>query len=131
MRTLGWLIVLLVNCGVLAAFAPSMFEGDIMGFIVSALFAAIVVFLVAARVKRLPSWGNVVMKFFCWAVPVLALAGSLDYGMFSGQEVYSLIFAVLLGWGSWRAFLLFDPSLTPRSSGTAQKRTAPWLHVRH
>lgn len=118
MPTLGWLIALLVNCGVLAAFAPSMFEGDIVGFVVSALFAAICVLLVAARVKRLPSWGHVTMKILCWAVPVLALAASLDYGMVSGQEVYSLIFAVLLGWGSWRAFLLFDPSLTRRSSGT-------------
>ncbi|MBI5007585.1 MAG: hypothetical protein HZB95_10765 [Nitrosomonadales bacterium] len=118
MRTLGWLIALLVNCAVIAAFAPSMFEGDIVGFVVSALFAAIGVLLVAARVKRLPSWGHVAMKLLCWAVPVLALAASLDYGMVSGQEVYSLIFAVLLGWGSWRAFLLFDPSLTRRSSGT-------------
>ena len=118
MRTLGWLIALLVNCAVIAAFAPSMFEGDIVGFVVSALFAAIGVLLVAARVKRLPSWGHAAMKLLCWAVPVLALVASLDYGMVSGQEVYSLIFAVLLGWGSWRAFLLFDPSLTRRSSGT-------------
>ena len=125
MRTLGWFIALLVNCGVITTFAPSMFEGDIVGFVVSALFASIGVLLVAARVKRLPSWGHVAMKFLCWAVPILALAASLDYGMVSGLEVYSLIFAVLLGWGSWRAFLLFDPSLTLRSSGTAQKRAAP------
>ena len=125
MRTLGWLIALLVNFGVIAAFVPSMFDGDIVGFAVSALFAAIGALLVAARVKHLPSWGYTAMKLLCWAVPVFWLAGSLDYGMISGQEFYSLIFAVLLGWGSWRAFLLFAPSLTLRSRGTPQKRGAP------
>ena len=58
MRTLVWLIVLFANCGVFAAFAPSMFEGDIVGFVASILFAAIGVLLVAARIKRLPSWGT-------------------------------------------------------------------------
>ena len=35
MRTHGWLIALLVNLFVVAAFAPSMFEGDIVGFVAS------------------------------------------------------------------------------------------------
>ena len=120
MRTLGWLIALLANFGVIAAFSPSMFEGDIVGFVASALFAAICVLLIAVRVQRLPSWGHTAMKLLCWAVPVLALAGSLDYGRISGLEAYSLIFAVLLGWGSWRAFLLYAPR-----PNTAVKRDAP------
>ena len=109
MRTLGWLIALLVNFGVIATFAPSMFDGDIVGFVVSVLFAAICILLVVARVQRLPSWGRTAMKLLCWAVPVLALVGSLDLGRISGLEFYSLIFAVLVGWGSWRAFLLYTP----------------------
>lgn len=125
MRTFVWLIALLVNSAVIAAFSNSMLAGDIVGFIVSALFVAIGVLLVAARVERLPSWGHAAMKLLCWAVPVLSLVASFDYGMVSGQEVYSLIFAVLLGWGSWRTFLLFDPTLNLRSSGKAQKRAPP------
>lgn len=120
MRTLGWLIALLVNCGVVFAFSPSMFEGEIIGFVVSALFTAICALLILARVQHLPSWGHAAMKLLCLAVPVLWLAGSLDYGMISGLEFYSLIFAVLLGWGSWRALLLCAPK-----PNTAVKRDAP------
>jgi hypothetical protein len=120
MRTLGWLIALLVNFGVIAAFAPSMFEGEFIGFVASALFVAVCVLLVVARVQRLPSWGHIAMKLLCWAVPVFALAGSLDYGRVSGLEFFSLIFAALLGWGSWRAFLLYAPR-----PNLAVKRDAP------
>jgi hypothetical protein len=49
------------------------------------------------------------MLLLCLAVPFLAFVGSLDLGTISGQEVISLILAVLLGFGSWRAFLLFAP----------------------
>jgi Ca2+/Na+ antiporter len=125
MRTLGWIIALLVNLGVIAAFAPSMFYGDIVGFVVSALFAAICTLLVVARVQHLPSWGHTAMKLLCWAAPVLWLAGSLDYGMISGQEFYSLIFAVLLGWGSWRAFLLYAPRPNPAFERDSAKARSP------
>ena len=118
MRTLGWLIALFVNCAVIAAFSPSVLEGDYVAFSVSALFASIGALLVLVRVKCLPTWGCAAMKLLCWAVPILTFIASLDSGVISGLEVYSLIFAGLLGWGSWRAFLLFDPSLTSRSSGT-------------
>ena len=126
MRTLGWLIALLVNFGVISAFAPGMFQGEFFSFIASVLFAAVCALLVVARVQRLPSWGHTVMKLLCWAVPFLALAGSLDYGMVSGLEVYSLIFAVLLGWGSWRAFLLYAPR-----PNLAVKRDAPSARPLH
>jgi len=106
MRTLSWVIALLVSFSVIAAFLPSAFNGDIVGFSVSSLFTAIGALLVAARIKRLPSWGHATMKFLCWSVPVLALAGSLDYGIVSGQELFSLMLAVLFGWGIWHAFLL-------------------------
>ena len=109
MRTLGWLIALLVNLFVVAAFAPSMLEGDIVGFVASALFATISALLIATRDQRLPSWGHTAMKVLCCAVPVLALAGALDYGRVSGLEMLSLIFAVLVGLGSRRALLLFAP----------------------
>jgi len=125
MRTLGWLIALLVNFGVIAAFAPRMFYGDVVGFVVSTLFAAICALLVVARVQHLPSWAHTAMKLLCWAVPVLWLAGSLDKGMISGQEMYSIIFAVFLGWGSWRAFLLYSPRSTLRISGTRPEAGEP------
>ena len=120
MRTLGWLIALLANFGVFVSFAPTMFDGDIVGFVVSALFVAICILLVVARVQRLPSWGHTAMMVLCWAVPVLWLAASLDYGRVSGLEFYSLIFAALLGWGSWRAFLFYAPR-----PNTAVKQDAP------
>jgi hypothetical protein len=112
MRTFGWLVLLLVNCSVIAAFVPSMFYGDIVGFVVSALFSAICVLLVVARVQRLPSWGYTAMKFLCWAVPFLWVAGALDHGMISGLEFLSLIFVVLLAWSTWRVFLFYVPRPT-------------------
>lgn len=109
MRTIGWLIALLLNGAVVAAFVPSAVTGDIGGLFGSALFAAICALLIAARIQRLPSWAYTAMKVLCCAVPVLGLAGALDYGRVSGLEILSLIFAVLVGLGSWHAFLLFAP----------------------
>jgi Ca2+/Na+ antiporter len=120
MRTLSWVIALLANLGVIAAFAPSTIEGDIVGISASALFLAIGALLVAARLGRLPYWGHKSMLFLCLAVPVLAFVGSLDLGIISGQEFVSIVVAVLLGLGSWRAFLLFAPRPNP-----AVKRDAP------
>lgn len=122
MRTLSWLIALLTNLGVIVAFTPSAFEGDIVGIGASALFLAIGAFLVAARLGHPPAWSHKAMLLLCLAVPVLAFVGSLDLGIISGQEVISLIVAVLLGFGSWRAFLLFAPW-----PNLAVKRRAPYL----
>lgn len=109
MRTLGWLIALLVNCSVLAAFVPSAFDGDVIAFAVSALFFAIGALLVAARVAHLPYWGYSAMKVLCLTVPISGFVGSLDSGRISGLEFYSLVFAVLFASGVWRAFLLYCP----------------------
>lgn len=114
MRTLIWVIALLVSFGVIAAFTPSMLNGDIVGFAVSSLFTAIGTLLVAARIKRLPSWGHATMKRLCWSVPVLALVGSLDYGIVSGQELFSLILAVLFGWVYGMHFSLPSPNPVER-----------------
>lgn len=113
MRTLGWLIALLVNFGVIGAFAPTAFVGDVVSLFVSSLFAATGTLLIAARVGRLPFWSHIAMKLLCLAIPVSALLGSLDYGIISRQEFLSIIAAMLLGWGTWRAFLLFAPMPNP------------------
>lgn len=122
MQTLCWLIALLANLGVIAAFASSAFEGHIVGISASALFLVIAALLVAARLGHPPAWGHKVMLSLCLAVPVLAFVGSLDLGIISGQEFVSIVVAVLLGFGSWRAYLLFAPR-----PNTAVKRRAPYL----
>lgn len=109
MRTLGWLIALLVNCGAFAAFVPSALGGDVIAFAVSALFFAIGALLIAARVAHVPSWGYSAMKVLCLTVPFAGFVGSLDLGRISGLEFYSLVFAALFAWGMWRAFLLYCP----------------------
>lgn len=121
MKTLGWLIVLLLNLGVATAFAPLVFEGDApvqsraVGTVVALLFFSISGLLITARFDRSPSWARSAMKLLCWAVPVLWLLGSLDYGMVSGHEFLSLFFAAAIAWASWRAFLLFpsQPNAPP------------------
>jgi len=117
MRTLNWLLVVLLNLGIAAAFIPALFEGGasakllaIRGVVVL-LFLAIGCFLIAARFNRAPSWAHCGMKMLCWAIPGLWLFGSLDHGMVSGLEFFLLLFAAAFGWGSWRAFLLFPPKL--------------------
>lgn len=119
MKTLVWSFVLLINLGVVLAFAPSVLEGDAptesraVGVVVALLFLAICSLLIAARLNRLPSWGHSGMKLLCAAIPFLWLLGSLDHGMVSGLEFFSLVFAALLGWGSWRAFVFFPPRPSP------------------
>lgn len=98
MRTLVWFIALVVNFSVLAAFAPSAFDGDLTALAISAAFFAIGTLLIAARVGRVPYWGFSAMKVLCLTVPVAGFVGSLDSGRISGLEFYSLIFAVLFAW---------------------------------
>ena len=119
MKTLIWLLALFINLVVAMAFVPSVFEGDIpaqsrvVGAVIGLLFLAICGFLVAGRIHRLPVWGRSGMKLLCSAIPISWLLGSLDHGMVSGLEFLSLVFAVFLGLGSWRAFLLFAPRPNP------------------
>ena len=123
MRTLGWLIALLVNCSVLAAFVPSAFNGDVIAFAVSAWFIAIGALLVTARIAHVPYWGYSAMRVLCFTVPIAGFVGSLDSGRISGLEFYSLVFAVLFAWGVWKAFLLYCPR--PNSSVNPDVAQAP------
>lgn len=119
MKTLVWLLALILNLVVATAFVPSVFEGGIpaqsraIGAVIGLLFLAVCGFLIAARIHRLPVWGRSGMKLLCSAIPLSWLLGSLDHGMISGLEFLSLIFVAFLGWGSWRAFLLFPPRPNP------------------
>jgi hypothetical protein len=123
MRTLIWSLVLLVNLAIAVAFAPSVFEPDLpaqsrfIAALVGMLFSTVFGFLIAARHFSLPIWGRSMMKLLCSAIPLSFLLGSLDSDKISGQESISLIFAALLGWGTWRAFLNFSskpsPSINP------------------
>ncbi|MBI5790581.1 MAG: hypothetical protein HZA63_03805 [Rhodocyclales bacterium] len=130
MKTLVWSLVLLINLAVAIAFTPSVFEGDIpaqsraIGIVIGLLFLAICGFLIAARICRLPPWGRLGMKLLCSAIPLSWLLGSLDHGMISGLEFLSLIFAASLGWGSWRAFLLFPPRPNPSLQGALRDKGA-------
>lgn len=115
MKTLIWLLALIINLMGAMAFVPSVFEGDVpalsraIGAVIGLLFFTICGFLLAGRIHRLPVWGHSGMKLLCLAIPIFWLLGSLDHGMISGLEFLSLIIAAFLGWGSWRAFLLFEP----------------------
>lgn len=115
MRTLGWLVALLLNGVVVAAFASSAFEpgapakARAIGAAVAFLFLAIAALLLLARLSRLPAWGSRAMGGLCCSLPVLWLLGSLDHGILSGHEVLSVLFVSLFAWGTWRAFKLFAP----------------------
>jgi hypothetical protein len=115
MKTLIWLLALFINLVGAMAFVSSVFEDDIptqsraIGAVIGLLFFAICGFLVAGRIHHLPVWGRSGMKLLCSAIPISWLLGSFDHSMISGLEFLSLILAAVLGWGSWRAFLLFAP----------------------
>jgi hypothetical protein len=117
MRTIGWLVAVLLNCTLVLAFAPAIFEGDApaearaVGAVVVLLGLAIVGLLLLARLARLPSWGSQAMRYLCISFPVLWLLGSLDHGILSGQELVSIAFICVFAWGTWRAFKLFPPQV--------------------
>lgn len=119
MKSILWLLALLINLGVAMAFVPAAFESGIpahsraLGAVIGSLFLALCCFLVAGRMDRLPVWGRSGIKVLCAAIPSSWAIGSLDHGTISGLEFLSLFFAVFLGWGSWRAFLLFPPKPNP------------------
>lgn len=109
MRTVFWLIALLVNCSVIVAFMPGVFDGDVVSTAVSAVLFAIGFLLIAARMGRTSSWGDAAMTAICTGIPIALLVGSLDLGRISGLEFYSLVVALLFAWGMWKAFRLFHP----------------------
>lgn len=127
MKSLIWLFALIINLVGAMAFVPSVFEADIpahsraIGAVIGLLLFMICGFLVAERIHRLPVWGHSGMKLLCSTIPVSWLLGSLDHGMISGLEFISLILAAFLGWGSWRAFLLFAPRPDPSISTDATR----------
>lgn len=112
MRTVGWLVALLLNCALVSAFAPSLFQSSapIEARAVCAVMVlfglAIASLLVLARLARLPSWGGQAMRYLCVLLPVLWLVGSFDRGILSGQELLSVALVSIFAWGTWRAFKL-------------------------
>ncbi len=115
MRTVGWLIALILNCSVIAVFSTSFFEigapaqERLLGGGIATLFLAVAVLLVLARFSRLPSWGPQVMRYLCASIPVLWAISSLDHGILSGLEFLSVVLIALFAWGTWRVFQLFPP----------------------
>lgn len=112
-RTFGWLIVLVLNVALGLLPAALIVESDLpfagrltAGFAVVVVWAAVLL-LISARVGRLPSWGISVMRWLCLSYAVLWLLGSLDNGILSGQELWSVFLVALLAWGTWKAFMLF------------------------
>jgi hypothetical protein len=113
MRTLGWLVALVLNAAVAVVFAPSVADTNApasartIGALVVLLFAAIVGVLLAARMGHLPSWGGRAMRVLVLCVPAAWFLGSLDRGIVSSQEVLSIVVVSVLAYGTWRAFKLF------------------------
>lgn len=116
MKTLAWFVVLGLNVAGVLAFAPSVWAAEVpaylraFGAIASAIFAAICTLLVVSRMRPVPARSRAAMKILCGAVPVTWLLGSLDNGTISGLEGLSVLFAALLAWATWRAFLLHVPN---------------------
>lgn len=124
MRTLGWLVALILNAAlgllpVALVLESELPPGDrLAAGLAAALVFGVVLFLVLARVGRLPSWGVPSMRWLCLSYAILWLLGSLDNGILSGQELWSLVLVSLLAWGTWKAFLLFAVrGLTSHSNG--------------
>lgn len=115
MRTLAWLVAILLNVAAAVAFAAPAFDEGVtamerLGLVALAtLFLAITTLLVLARFSRLPRWGDRATRYLCASLPVLWLVGSLDGGVLSGQEAWSVLLISLFAWGTWRAFRLLQP----------------------
>ena len=73
------------------------------GIVIVVIFSALVVLLLTP--KLFGSNVNTAAKFICAAVPAIVFVGSLDGGRISGQEIYAIIFAALIGWLNWAAFI--------------------------
>lgn len=123
MRNLGWLIVLLVDIGIIALYSTSASSGDVFYFAVTIPFWAIGTLLIAVRFGHVPRGGHTAMKVICIVIPVFAVAGSLDSGRISGLEFYSIGIAMLFSWGAWKIFILYSP--TPKFPINADTAQAP------
>ena len=113
MRTLGWLVAVILNVGLCLLPAALIFEPDVplVGRFVAGLTAvgisAAVSLLVLSRLHRVPEWGISAMRWLCLSYAVLWVLGSLDHGIISGQELLSVLLVSLFAWGTWKAFMLF------------------------
>ncbi len=107
MRTLFWFIVLLVNLGIVLSLTSSLLYGETIIILVFSLFISISILLLMVRMQKLPLWTYNLMQFLCVSIPVLGFIGSIDYGTFSGLEIASIGFFILLGWSSWMSFIFF------------------------
>lgn len=122
MRTLGWLCAVLLNaalaCGaILFAVEPEQ-AVTARAFASAAViaFLAVVVFLLLARLRHLPHWAPNAMRLICASVPVVFFLGSLDLGIVSGLEIYSILLASLFAWGNLACvYAQFNNGLTCRS----------------
>ena len=113
MRTVTWATAVLIDAlGLLLGFgylsgslehAPLLFWGTVVIIIFDALLAAL---LAPRRVIRIIGSSRIraVAAGLCIAVPAIALAGSLDLGIISGQEWFAIIVAALVGILNWAAF---------------------------
>ena len=112
MRTLGWLVALIANLAIAVCFAALVMDAEsplkvrAICAVIAVVFFAATFLLALAKASRLPSQGLKIMRYLCVAIPVLWLAGSLDSGTISGQELLSTLLIGLLSWGTWYAFKL-------------------------
>src|SRR5262245_13656034 len=114
MRTLGWIVAILVNGALAVAFLPGVTAPDVpimtrlLTVLVVTGLATAVLFLLMARLRHVPSWLPRAMRYLCLSFPILWLVGSLDHGIVSGLELLSVVAIALLAWGTWHVFRLFQ-----------------------
>ena len=114
MRTLGWLVAILINGTLAIGFVPGVTAPDasittrLLTVLVVAGLATSVLFLLMARLRRVPLWLPRAMRYLCFSFPFLWLVGSLDHGIVSGLELLSVVAIALIAWGTWHVFSLFQ-----------------------
>jgi Ca2+/Na+ antiporter len=103
-RALIWSLSLFVNAAIaigLAAFSldsePSLTAKTVAGSL-SLCFLVVTGVLAWSRFAQLPQWASKAFSAWCLALPVAFFLGSLDRGIYSGQEALATVLIAALAW---------------------------------
>jgi hypothetical protein len=113
MRYFFTAVMLLCNLAIFATFGQVIFERGlsflILAFsvLISGLFACTSVCLIIAILNKNNKNIKIIMRLLCLSIPITWGLGSLDYGILSGLELWSVLLITIFSWGTWRAFCLF------------------------
>ena len=114
-----WALALLVDTLALVATTPFFFSEPTgtsfaWGGILVVLFGALLILLL--KPQFFGRHAPIAAKSLCVALPVVAFLGSLDMGRISGQEVYAIALAAILGWLNWAAFRRHAANVAPKAA---------------